>query len=283
MQTEISCSMIFTGKNDRTVFDEKGLRELANSIHDIGLQQPIVVRPVNGGFELVAGERRYRACLLLGKKKIPATISEVDEKTASLAMLAENTGRKSLDPMDEANAYQKRIDQFNLTIEEIAQAVSTSTIHIRNRLKLLKLIPELQKLVRGTNIQLGYAQIIADGNLTSAYQMLAFTKLRDNPKATPGWFRGIIGELQAQQNQGVLFNGPLFGDAEPQDQKVLAPDPPHPATTIPPKRGKSIKTIIRNQMEFWEDAAEQWGAMGKPFKKQECLAAALAIGQLVYG
>jgi len=284
LQKLIECSSILTGKNDRTVFDEKSLRELADSIKDLGLQQLPVVRPVPEGFELVAGERRFRACSrILGWKQIEVNVKEGDERSASLAMLAENIGRKSLDPMDEAHAYQKRIDELGLTVAELAHAVSTTTIHIHNRVKLLKLIPDLQKLVRGTNLQLGYAQILADGNLTPAYQMLAFTKLRDNQKATPGWFRGIVGELQAQQNQGVLFNGPLFGDAEPEAEKVLAPDPPHPATTIPPKRGKSIKAIIRNQMEYWEQAAEQWGAMGKPFKKQECIAAALAIGQLVYG
>ena len=278
---DIPISQIIPGRNDRTIFDESGLRELADSIKEHGLIQPITVRHAEDGkqFEIIAGERRFRACKLLGWQTIPAIITVLEDEEASAVTLAENIARKSLDPIDEGCAYQSRIESFGWSIEDLSKYAGTSPIHVQFHLKLLKLIPEIQKLIRGGNIQIGYAQILADANLDSNFQLIAFSKLRDNPKPTMGWFRSIVSELKEKQDQGVLFKGPLFDKAQAANELKTKdiPQPPHPETTTPPKIGRNYKEIVRNQIGFWEEAAEQWDAMGKPFKRNECRSAAQAL------
>ena len=282
---DISISQIIPGKNDRTIFDESGLRELADSIKEHGLIQPITVRYAEDckQFEIIAGERRFRACKLLGWQTIPAIITVLKNEDASAITLAENIARKSLDPIDEAWAYQSRIESFGWSIEDLSKYAGTSTIHIQFRLKLLKLIPEIQKLIRGGNIQIGYAQTLADTNLDSNFQLLAFSKLRDNPKPTMGWFRSIVSELKEKQDQGILFKGPLFDKTYDADEFKTEniPQPPHPETTTPPKIGRNYKEIVRNQINFWDEAARQWDAIGKPFKRNECRSAAQALSQVI--
>ncbi len=278
--TEILISQIIPGNNDRTIFDETGLRELADSIAEHDLIQPITVRRLKDSdqYEIIAGERRYRACKLLKRERIPAIIKVMEDAEASAITLAENIARKSLDPIDEAQAYQRRINDFGWTIEDLSKYVGTSTIHVLFRLKLLKLIPEIQKLIRFENISLGYAQILADANLDTNFQLAAFAAFRDNPKPTPGWFRTIVLELKEKQDQGVLFNGPLFdGLQDKEADRQSVPEPPHPATTTPPKIGRTVQEVIKNQMAFWEDAAKQWDVIGKPFKRNECQSAAQAL------
>ncbi|MGO8988704.1 MAG: ParB/RepB/Spo0J family partition protein [bacterium] len=278
---DIPISQITPGKNDRTIFDESGLRELADSIKEHGLIQPITVRSSKDGkhFEIIAGERRFRACKLLGWQTILAIVTVLEDQEASAVTLAENIARKSLDPIDEACAYQSRIESFGWSIEDVSKYAGTSTIHIQFRLKLLKLIPEIQKLIRGGNIQIGYAQILADTNLDSNFQLIAFSRLRDNPKPTTGWFRSIVSELKEKQDQGILFKGPLFDktDAANRLKTKSIPEPPHPETTSPPKIGRNYKEILLNQSNFWEEAAKQWEAIGKPFKRNECRSAAQAL------
>jgi ParB family chromosome partitioning protein len=282
---DIPISRIIPGKNDRTIFDESGLRELADNIKEHGLIQPITIRYVEDckQFEIIAGERRFRACKLLGWQTIPAIITVLEDQETSAVTLAENIARKSLDPIDEACAYQSRIESFGWSIEDLSKYAGTSTIHIQFRLKLLKLIPEIQKLIRGGNIQIGYAQILAGTSLDSNFQLLAFSKLRDNPKPTMGWFRSIVSELKEKQDQGILFKGPLFDktfDANRFKTKSI-PQPPHPETTSPPKIGRNYKEILLNQINFWEEAASKWDAIGKPFKRNECRSAAQALSQVI--
>lgn len=281
---QIPISQIIPGKNDRTVFDEAELRELADNIKEHGLIQPITVRYTKDctQFEIVAGERRSRACKFLKWETIPAIIKVMEDEEASAITLAENIARKSLDPIDEAQAYQRRIDEFGWTIEDLGKYAGTSSIHIRFRLKLLKLIPEIQKLIRFGNLSLGYAQIIADANLDSNFQLTAFAAFRDNPKPTPGWFRTIILDLKEKQDQGVLFKGPLFdGTQRTESIRQDIPEPPHPNTTTPPKIGNTIKEIIQNQISFWEEAAKQWDVIGKPFKRNECQSAGQALNLVI--
>ena len=282
---DIPISQIIPGKNDRTIFDESGLRELSASIKEHGLIQPITLRHAKDGrlFEIIAGERRFRACKLLGWQTIPAIIVDLKDEDASAITLAENIARKSLDPIDEAYAYQSRIETFQWSIDDLSNHAGTSTIHVQFRLKLLKLIPEIQKLIRGGNIQIGYAQILAGASLDSNFQLLAFSKLRDNPKPTMGWFRSIVLELKEKQDQGILFKGPLFDKKgipnEPQLKNIR--EPPHPETTNPPKIGRNYKEILLHQIDFWEKAANEWDAMGKPFKRNECRSAAQALSQVI--
>jgi len=131
----------------RQEFDEMELRELAGSIHEVGLIQPIVVRRVETGYELVAGERRLRACKLLGLTEIPALLMELDDKQVAALSLIENLQRKDLNYFEEALAYARLINDFGLTQEEVAQKVGKSQSAIANKLRLLKISPNVRKLI----------------------------------------------------------------------------------------------------------------------------------------
>lgn len=270
-----------TGHQDRTSFDPIKLQDLAASIAAHGLIQPITVRELGETdlYRIVAGERRFRACELLGWQEIPAIIVDVTDSEAAALMLAENTGREDLDAIDEARAYQVRIERLGWTIADCARSAGVSEVRIQFRIKLLKLRSDLQDLIRTGNLSLGYAQILADANLDTNRQMIAICHLRDNPKPTTGWFRRIVNTLSEQQAQTSIFDEmPLWGG--PVAEPVVAPmvsEPPTPATATPPTKGKTVKDVVGNQISFWQQAAEAWETMGKPFKRQECQAAAQAL------
>lgn len=275
-------SLIVAGNNDRTVFDPKALADLAQSIRENGLIQPITVRPLEDTelFQVVAGERRFRACTtILGWDDIPAIVADLTDQEAAATMLAENVSRADIDAIDEANAYANRMTLYGWTVADCAKKAGASEIRIRFRLKLLRLRPDIQALIRGGNIQLGYAQILADADLDSSRQLIAVAHLRDNLKPTPGWFRHVVNQLLSQQAQGALIEDLPILTGEPIQGIAARPicEPPHPSTTKPPKNGGNIGTILENQAGFWQEADIAWGNIGKPFKRQECEAAALAI------
>jgi len=279
--TQIDTREIIPGNNDRTVFDANALEELASSIKEHGLIQPITVRWVDqaNAYQIIAGERRYRACRhVLGWLEIPAIVKDCSDQEASALMLIENVARQDLDPIDEAIAYASRINSFGWTVDDCARHAGVSTVRVRFRVKLLKLRPDLQNLIRDGQLAIGYAQILSDANLPSAYQMLAIQHLRSNPNATPPWFRRLVSQIKEEADQSAMFDMAALLTASPeQDQENITSEPAHPSTTTPPKRGKTAKAVIANQIEFWRDAAAEWDALGKPFKRQECEAAADAL------
>jgi len=285
MTTEIAninLNEIIPGNNDRTRFDQAALMELADSIREHGLAQPITVRwlPETDCYQIVAGERRYRAVKMLGWDAIPAIIRELDDEATSAIMLAENIARADLDPIDEARAYQSRMDAFSWSVKDIAEKAGVSTVRVQFRLKLLSLRPDLQDLVRNGDLQLGYAQILSDASLDTNRQLIALGRLRDNPSPTPTWFRRVVNELLGQQAQEALFDDGLF-TIQLVETKAEFIEPPHPSTTTPPTRGKSPKDILINQILFWSEAAAAWDKLGKPFKRQECETAAKALSLAV--
>jgi ParB/RepB/Spo0J family partition protein len=271
----IPISKIRTGGNDRTVFKQTDIESLAASIKEHGLVQPITV---NSDYQLIAGERRFRAVQFLGWKTIDGFIVDLTQEEAAAIMLAENTARADLDPIDEARAYQIRIERYGWTITDCARKSGRSEIYVQFRLKLLTLREDLHILIRSNNFQIGYAQILSDYNLDPNRQRLAFNALRDNPKPTPGWFRNVCNQYRTQQNTVDLFDTGAFLKCQVIEQEKINPaDPPLPSTTVPPKDGNNSKHIILNQIKFWQTAAQGWQALGRPFKKNECLAAALAL------
>jgi ParB family chromosome partitioning protein len=152
----------------RKHFDEGELNELANSIRAHGILQPILVRPIAGGrYEIVAGERRWRAAQRAGLHSIPAVIRELDEVEVLEIAIVENVQRTDLNPIEEAQGFQALIDRFHRTQEEIADAVGKSRPHIANMLRLLKLPEELQEMVRDGRLTAGHARAI----LTSPDQL----------------------------------------------------------------------------------------------------------------
>ena len=129
----------------REVFDEKALKELAVSIKEHGVIQPIIVRNVNGKYEIIAGERRYKASALAGMTRIPAIIRDLDDKESSKVALLENLQRKNLNPIEEARTYQKILEIDQMTQEELAKTMGKSQSSVANKLRLLSLPDEVQE------------------------------------------------------------------------------------------------------------------------------------------
>ena len=145
----------------RKHFDEGDLNELASSIRAHGVLQPILVRPMgNGRYEIVAGERRWRAAQRAGLHAIPAVVRELNEVEVLEIAIVENVQRTDLNPIEEAQGFQALIDRFGRTQEEIAEAVGKSRPHIANMLRLLKLPEELQEMVRDGRLTAGHARAI---------------------------------------------------------------------------------------------------------------------------
>lgn len=144
----------------RTQFDSDRLQELAQSIKSNGIIQPLLLRRRSGAFELVAGERRWRAAQLAGLRSVPAIVREIpDDKLLELALI-ENIQRQELSPVEEANAYKKLIDSLGLTQEEVAQRVGRDRSFITNYLRVLKLPADILALVEAEKLSMGHARAL---------------------------------------------------------------------------------------------------------------------------
>jgi ParB family chromosome partitioning protein len=140
---QIVCSP-FQPRHD---FAERDLTELAQSILSYGLIQPIVVRMVKGEYQIVAGERRFRACTMIGLREIPAIVQSMDDEKAAAVSLVENLQRKDLNYFEEANAYSLLMHSFGMTQEEIARKVGRSQSAIANKLRLLRINPKIRGMI----------------------------------------------------------------------------------------------------------------------------------------
>jgi len=144
----------------RTTMDETQLDELVASIQASGLLQPVVVRPKGNGYELIAGERRWRAAGRLGWAKIPAVIRDVDDQTLLTLALIENLQRDNLSPIDEATGYQRLGSEFNQPQSEIARMVGRNRATVANLLRLLQLPPDVQAMVHDRRLSEGHARAL---------------------------------------------------------------------------------------------------------------------------
>lgn len=145
----------------RSVFDEDKLEELANSIRAQGVVQPVVVREIaRGEFELIAGERRWRAAQKAGLQTIPAVVRDVPDEATVAMSLIENIQRENLNPLEEATALRRLIDEFAMTHREAADAVGRSRAAVSNLLRLLELIQEVKDMVDGRLIEMGHARAL---------------------------------------------------------------------------------------------------------------------------
>ncbi len=144
----------------RTRMDEEGLEDLANSIRVHGVLQPLLVRKVDEGLELIAGERRWRAAQLAGLSTVPVIIEEVEEERKLELALVENLQREDLPPLDLARGIKKLIEDFNLTQEEVAERVGKKRSTVANLLRLLDLPSSIQDLLQEGKITLGHAKVL---------------------------------------------------------------------------------------------------------------------------
>jgi len=156
----------------RTRMDEGALYELAESIKSQGVMQPVLVRPVAGGrYEIVAGERRWRAAQLAGLAQVPALVKPVPDEAAAVMALIENIQREDLNPLEEAQGLQRLIGEFKFTHEQAAQAVGRSRSAASNLLRLLNLAPPVQHLLMAGDIDMGHARALLP--LSAAQQVMS--------------------------------------------------------------------------------------------------------------
>lgn len=159
----------------RKEFNEEALRELADSIAQHGVLQPLLVRPVfGGGYQIVAGERRWRASRMAGVTEVPAVVREMDDGQVMELALIENLQREDLNPLEEAQGYQSLIETYGMTQEEAAKKVGKSRPAVANALRLLNLPPEIQKMVSAGTISAGHARTLL--SFPGAAQMLEAAK-----------------------------------------------------------------------------------------------------------
>src|ERR1700722_10412021 len=144
----------------RKEFSEESLRELADSIREQGIVQPLIVRERDGSFELIAGERRWRAAQLLNLPEVPVITREADDRSVLELALIENLQRENLNSIEEAHGYAQLAEQFQLTQEEIALKVGKSRAAVANSLRLIKLPQTIQNFVRDGRLSVGHAKVI---------------------------------------------------------------------------------------------------------------------------
>ena len=159
----VRISLLEPNKNQpRREFDQTKLLELASNIAQHGVLQPILVRPMeNGGYQIVAGERRWRASRLAELKEVPVYIKDLTDFQVAQVALVENLQRENLNPVEEAEAYNRLCEEFRMTHEDIARTVGKSRSQISNSLRLLKLSDEVKNLLKNGDISSGHAKIIA--------------------------------------------------------------------------------------------------------------------------
>jgi len=210
----------------RVDFNEEALQELADSIRAQGVIQPIVVRPKlasPGRFELIAGERRWRAAQLAGLHQIPTVIREVDDQAAMAMALIENIQRQQLNPIEEAVALNRLIDEFGLTHEQTAEAVGRSRAAVSNMLRLLNLEPGVKAMLEKGEIEMGHARALL----------------------------GLRGGAQFKAAQEVEHKGLSVRETEKLVKKLGSPDAIKPST---------VKIVDPDTERLEQDLSEKLGA-----------------------
>jgi ParB family transcriptional regulator, chromosome partitioning protein len=168
----LALSRLRPGKyQPRTRMDEGSLYELAESIKSQGVMQPILVRPVDGAYEIIAGERRFRAAKLAGLDEVPVLVKVVADEAAAVMALIENIQREDLNPLEEAQGLQRLVNEFQLTHEQAAQAVGRSRSAASNLLRLLQLSEPVQHMLMAGDLDMGHARALL--SLAPAQQVMA--------------------------------------------------------------------------------------------------------------
>ncbi len=219
----------------RTTFDEEELGDLARSIEASGLLQPVVVRPRDGGYELIAGERRWRAVQRLGWANIPAVVREVDDRTLLTLALIENLQRDDLSPIDEALGYQRLMDEFKVSAQEVARLVGRDRSTVANTVRLLKLPTSVRSLVHDGTLSEGHARALLGLENQVAMEKLA----RD--AATAGW---SVREVEAK----VRGDAPARGRrGKPSVEKPQAADARRVEDALRQRLGTDIRVTAKRK------------------------------------
>lgn len=203
-------SRIRPGKyQPRTRMDQQALAELASSIKSQGLMQPLVVRPVDADrYELIAGERRWRAAQMAGLEQVPALVREVPDEAALAMSLIENIQRENLNPMEEAAGVQRLIEEFRMTHEQAADAVGRSRSATTNLLRLLKLAKPVQSMVMEGVLEMGHARALVA--LDGARQLEAASRIaaralsvRETERLVAEMLQGLSGKRRPKVDRDL--------------------------------------------------------------------------------
>ena len=207
MLKEINIEKIRTApRQARKLFDQEKLDELAASIKEHGVIQPVVVRPLpDGYYELIAGERRWRACKSLGYQSIPAVIKEYRDLEATAAALIENVQRENLNPLEEAAAYYQLMEDFDLTQEDVSSRVGKSRPFVANMVRLLGLPVEIKDMIVSGRISAGHAR--------------ALLAISDNKKQLAAAFKIARQQLSVRQAEKIAKE--MIEEKEKKAEKVL--------------------------------------------------------------
>lgn len=157
----------------RKQFDQETLAELAQSIREQGVLQPLFVRPDGTGYQLIAGERRLRAAIEAGLKEVPVLVMDLDDEKAMEVALIENLQRDDLNPMEEAEGYRVLMQQFDLTQEQVSQRIGKARASVANALRLLTLPEQVRKMIIAGTLSAGHAKILAGLEIEAEQLMLA--------------------------------------------------------------------------------------------------------------
>ena len=205
----------------RSHMDETALNELADSIKEQGLMQPIIVRSIgNERYEIIAGERRYRAAGIAGLTEVPVLIKEVDDKNALSLALIENIQREDLNAIEEAQGLQRLIQEFNYTHETCAQAIGRSRSAVSNLLRLLNLAPAVQTMLLAGDVEMGHARALL--SLEAAQQIMLAQEIankrlsvRDTEKRVTQILKG-----EGEQSKHIAKSRAISGDIKALQEKL---------------------------------------------------------------
>jgi ParB family chromosome partitioning protein len=194
----------------RKEFTQDALQELADSIREQGIIQPLIVRQQGAGYELIAGERRWRAAQLLGLTEVPVLVREADDRAVLELALIENLQRENLNPIEEAQGYAELVEKFQLRQEDVARKVGRSRVTVANALRLLKLDGEIQAHVRNGRLSVGHAKVILGLSGAAEQKLAAERILKQNLNVRQT--EELVARLQgapAASSLGGHRNGPL--------------------------------------------------------------------------
>jgi ParB family chromosome partitioning protein len=223
----------------RVHFDEESMAELATSISHVGVLQPILVRPVDGGYQLIAGERRWRAARRAGLTTVPAVVRSSDDVSAVEEALVENLQRDDLTPLEEAAAYQQLIEDFGVTHDDVAKRVGKSRSAVTNTLRLLGLPPGVQHLLADGKLSAGHARALLGTPDRTLQERLAQQAVSD------GWSVRTMEEA-------VRRGGAPVAPVEPRSQRDNTPTDGaglRPATRLRPPGLLELEQLLADLLD----------------------------------
>ncbi|MCA9243214.1 MAG: ParB/RepB/Spo0J family partition protein [Phycisphaerales bacterium] len=198
-------------RQPRAIFDQTALSEMASSIRQSGVIQPLIVRAVGAGrYELVAGERRWRAAKEAGLANVPCLIRDISDVESLEIALIENLQREDLGPLERATAYQGYLDSFGGTVEALATKLGESRANVANYIRLLRLEPEIRELVASGELQMGQARAIA--GVTEAHRRLALARMAARQRLSVRQVEELAGAQRDDQREAKSVEKGPVGD-----------------------------------------------------------------------